>query len=347
MRGRSWCLAFGVASLAVALLPPLHHLAEERFAAHMVQHELLMALAAPLLVAGYPLAALARWLPRRTQRRLARAAWRRWLEHAWHALTRPGIAFTLQAAAIWGWHVPALFDASARHPAVHALQHASFLGTALLFWASVLRPHRGNEGVAVMSLFFTSLHTTILGALIALADRPWDLAYAVGADTRGISLLADQQLGGYIMWMPGGMSYAAGAFVLVGRWLAPPKRRTVSVVLGMFITLVLSGCGRPSDSTVDRRTAGDAQPGRQMLAAWGCGTCHTIPGVPRADGLVGPSLAGFGARAYVGGVLTNTPAHVAQWIQDPRGQSPRTAMPTLGVSESDARQMAAYLLTLR
>ncbi len=347
MRGRAWCLASGLASLAVALLPPLHHLSEERFAAHMVQHELLMALAAPLLLAGYPLAALARWLPRRQQRGLARAGWRRWLEHAWHLLTRPGTAFALQAAAIWGWHVPALFNASVANSAVHALQHASFFGTALLFWASVLRPHRGGEGVAVMSLFFTSLHTTILGAFIALADRPWYLAYAAGAEAHGISLLADQQLGGYIMWMPGGMSYAVAAFVLVGRWLAPPKRRAVSVMLGFVAMLVLAGCGQPSESAVDQRVGGDPKQGRLVLAAWGCGTCHTIPGVPRADGLVGPSLAGFGARAYVGGVLTNTPDHVVQWIHDPRAQSPRAAMPGLGVPESDARQMAAYLLTLR
>jgi cytochrome c oxidase assembly factor CtaG/cytochrome c2 len=347
MRARAWCLGLGVASLAIALLPPLHHLSEERFAAHMVQHELLMALAAPLLVAGYPLAAIARRLPRRTQRGLARADWRRELEHLWHLLTRPGIAFTLQAVAIWAWHVPALFNASVTHPAVHALQHASFFGTAILFWASVLRPHRGGEGVAVMSLFLTSLHTTILGALIALAGRPWYGAYAGGAEAHGFSLLADQQLGGYIMWMPGGTSYAVAAFVLVSRWLAAPKRRTVSAILGVAAVVLLAGCGRPSESLVDQRVGGDEEQGRAVLAAWGCGTCHTIPGVPRADGLVGPSLAGFGARAYVGGVLTNTPEHVSQWIRNPRSQSPRTAMPALGVSESDARQMAAYLMTLR
>jgi putative membrane protein len=250
----------------------------------MVQHELLMALAAPLLVAGYPLAAFARRLPRRAQRGLARARWRRrGLERLWHVLTRPAIAFTLQAVAIWAWHVPLLFNASVTDPFVHALQHASFFGTAILFWASVLRPHRGGEGVAVMSLFLTSLHTTILGALIALAERPWYLAYAAGAEAHGFSLLLDQQLGGYIMWMPGGMSYAVATFVLVGRWLAPPKRRHVSAVLGIAAVAAVASCGRPSESMVDQRVGGNAEQG----------------------------------------------------------------MPSLGVPESDARQMAAYLLTLR
>jgi cytochrome c2 len=62
---------------------------------------------------------------------------------------------------------------------------------------------------------------------------------------------------------------------------------------------------------------------------------------------VGPSLAGFASRAFVGGVLTNTPDHVVQWIHDPQAQSPRTAMPSLGVPQRDARHMAAYLMTLR
>jgi mono/diheme cytochrome c family protein len=279
------------------------------------------------------------------QRGLARAGWRRRLERLWHRLTRPGVAFTLQAIAIWGWHVPALFDASVVHPVLHALQHASFLGTALLFWASVLRPDRGGEGLAVMSLFLTSLHTTVLGALIALAGRPWYLAPAASAEADRISLLADQQLGGYIMWMPGGATYAVAALLLVMRWLAPP-RRTAMAAPALAIVL-LASCGRPSESAVDSRAGGDAAQGRQVLAAWGCGTCHTIPGVPRANGLVGPPLAGFATRAYVGGVLTNTPEHVVQWIRDPRAHSLRTAMPNLAVPESDARQMAAYLLTLR
>jgi cytochrome c oxidase assembly factor CtaG len=330
-------------ALGVALGPPLHHLSETRFAMHMVQHELLMTVAAPFLVAGFPLAAAARRLPRRTQRALARARWRHGLERAWHALTHPGLAFTLHGAAIWGWHVPALFDRSVTMPAVHALQHASFIGTALLFWASVLRPRHG-EGIAVMSLFLTTMHTTLLGALIALAGRPWYLAYE--GRTIG-SLLADQQLGGYIMWMPGGMSYAIAAFVLAGRWLAPRPRRALVAPFALAALCLTTACGAPSESMVDQRVGGTAEQGKQVIAAWGCGTCHTIPGVPRADGLVGPSLAGFATRAFVGGVLTNTPAHTVAWIRDPHAQSPRTAMPNLGVPEHEARQMTAYLYTLR
>lgn len=347
MRAHEWRLMAGVGVLALALGPPLHRLSESRFTAHMIQHELLMTVAAPLLVAGFPLAAIARLLPRRMQRALGRAGWRRALARAWHVLTRPGIAFALHFAAIWAWHAPTLFDLGVTHPVVHGLQHASFVGSALLFWASVIRPRHGGEGVAVMSLFFTTLHTTLLGALIALAERPWYLAYGGRAEAQGYSLLADQQLGGYVMWMPGGMAYAAAAFLLVGRWLAPPRRRALAVPLALSALVVVTACGRPSESSVDQRVGASPAQGRQALAAWGCGACHIIPGVPRADGLVGPSLAGFATRAFVGGVLTNTPEHVAEWIHDPRAQSPRTAMPNLGVPGSDARRMVAYLYTLR
>jgi cytochrome c2 len=92
---------------------------------------------------------------------------------------------------------------------------------------------------------------------------------------------------------------------------------------------------------------GDAARGRVAIRAYGCGTCHTIPGVRGADGLVGPPLAGVAARVYLGGVLPNSPDNMVRWIRSPHAVDSLTAMPDLGVSASDARDIATYLYTLR
>src|SRR5215203_2022917 len=88
-------------------------------------------------------------------------------------------------------------------------------------------------------------------------------------------------------------------------------------------------------------------PGREKIAYYGCASCHTIPGIDGADGLVGPSLEHLANRAYIGGVLENTPGNLVRWIQNPPQVDPKTAMPNVRVSESDAREIAAYLYTLR
>lgn len=93
----------------------------------------------------------------------------------------------------------------------------------------------------------------------------------------------------------------------------------------------------------------DADPdrGARSMIEHGCGACHTIPGVTGARGSVGPHLSGFADRAYVAGVLPNTPGGPVRWIVDPTAHAPMTAMPDLGVTEAEARDMAAYLYTLR
>jgi len=94
-------------------------------------------------------------------------------------------------------------------------------------------------------------------------------------------------------------------------------------------------------------TGGNARQGKALLAAYGCGSCHTIPGVPDARGLVGPPLYFWARRTYIAGELPNTPANLVKWIESPASVEPNTAMPTLGVSEDEARDMAAYLYTIR
>ena len=214
-------LAFGAGWLALvlALVSPLDQLGTRSFAAHMVQHELLMAIAAPLMVASRPLGTWAWALSLPARRAVGAAlhgsAWQR----VWRWLCVPATAWSLHAIALWGWHVPALFDAAVHDPLVHTLQHSSFLATALLYWWTVLRAQtRGAEGVAVASLFATMLHSGALGALLALSPQAWYAAYAPGALAFGLTPLEDQQLGGLVMWVPAGLVYLAAGLALAARW---------------------------------------------------------------------------------------------------------------------------------
>ena len=98
---------------------------------------------------------------------------------------------------------------------------------------------------------------------------------------------------------------------------------------------------------VAEMTGGDPHRGQAALKDYGCATCHTIPGVAEARGLVGPPLTGFANRVYVGGVAVNSVEDVVAWIRDPPSLSPRTAMPAVGLPEDAARDIAAYLYTIR
>jgi cytochrome c len=94
-------------------------------------------------------------------------------------------------------------------------------------------------------------------------------------------------------------------------------------------------------------TGGDPERGKRALTRYGCPSCHIIPGVAVAGGLVGPPLDHFASRVYVGGVVANTPANLVAWLVNPAGIDPLTAMPATGISEAEARDIAAYLYTLR
>ena len=129
-----------------------------------------------------------------------------------------------------------------------------------------------------------------------------------------------------------------------------PSRVARRLVLALLVALPLVSACEPADgaaASANRLTGGDAERGRELIRSYGCGTCHSIPGVTGAGGLVGPPLGGIASRAYIGGVLTNAPDNMLRWLQDPRAVDPLTAMPNVGVTPSDARHIAAYLYTLR
>lgn len=111
-------------------------------------------------------------------------------------------------------------------------------------------------------------------------------------------------------------------------------------VLTLGVTTV--ACDRAGQLS-ERIVPGSPDLGLRAIKKYGCGSCHTIPGVKGADALVGPPLSHFGRRSYVGGKLANTPDNLARWVQDPQSVSPGTDMPNLGVSTEEARNVAAYL----
>ncbi|MBP1150350.1 MULTISPECIES: c-type cytochrome [Methylocaldum] len=111
--------------------------------------------------------------------------------------------------------------------------------------------------------------------------------------------------------------------------------------------LLLNACDRQEDPAAVSVAGGDPAQGREAISRYGCGSCHVIPGIEGANGLVGPPLSGIASRVYIAGVLTNTPENLMRWIQDPPAIDPLTAMPNTGVTEADARHLASFLYTLR
>lgn len=198
-------LAMLVALLAV--FGPLDDWAETSTSLHMLQHMLFIIVIAPLW-------ALARPLPQ------WRAAAGRWLQPLYHGVLRCGryplALAVLHGAVIWAWHSPQLYRLALEDPWWHAIEHACFLLSAWLLWWSCLRANPRQVPQALMAILLTLMHTGLLGALLTFGNRPF---YGESRE------LADQQLAGLLMWVPGGLVYLAGAAWITWRWLTRIWRR--------------------------------------------------------------------------------------------------------------------------
>jgi putative membrane protein len=227
-RWRLAAFAVGWLWAALALLSPLDRWGEELFAAHMVQHEILMLVAAPLLVLGRPAVVFLWAFPRDGRRRIGRlfggslwlAMWRPWIH--------PLGAWSTYAFVLWVWHAPVLFEAAIVSDAVHALQHISFFGAALLFWWAFIdgRQSRSSGGIALIAIFTTAVHSALLGALLTFAPSPWYVPYLQTTGNWGLTPLEDQQLGGLIMWVPAGLVHVAAGLLVAARWIGQEDCRT-------------------------------------------------------------------------------------------------------------------------
>jgi putative membrane protein len=222
-------VAFSVGwlTLVVALSPPLDELSEQSQLAHMIQHELLMVIAAPLIAISQPLVATLWAMPTRMRRAAVDAASTRAVARIWRLVTLPVSVFLLYAVALWVWHMPALYDAALAHEPVHVVQHLCFFGTATLFWWGIAHGRYGRVGygAAVVYVFATAVHSGVLGALLTFSPNVWYLPYLENHHG-GTSALEDQQLAGLLMWIPAGVTFIAGGLVLFAAWLRESDKHT-------------------------------------------------------------------------------------------------------------------------
>lgn len=384
---RAVCIfACGLLTLFAALLSPLDALSDALFSAHMVQHLLLILVAAPLLVLGAPLLPMLWAFPAPARRRLGRWWAKQTVARAViGVMTEPLAAWGLHLAALCFWHLPAPYGWALGNRAVHALEHATFLATAVLFWWAVVQPsgrRRLSHGASVLYVSLAGVVMGALGAVITFSPSPWYIGHAASTVAWGLTPLQDQQLAGLIMWIPASLVYLVAACMSFVAWLgmdmddeapaAPaepvalvlerttpavrPGRRArgrhaaitrllcVVAIGGAFST---SACSNARGEPEQMVAGGSAARGQREIEKYGCGTCHMIPGVRDADGTVGPPLVAFGRRSYIAGEAANTPDALIRWIQLPQSIEPLTQMPALGVSAQEARDMAAYLETLR
>jgi len=212
------CFFSGLAVTAICLISPLDALGEQLAAAHMVQHMLLMTVAAPLIVWGDPWRVFRHSLSPATIRGLSHLH-QRVLSGIRLQLSLPSAMFAwlLYALVTWAWHFPVLYQAALSYRWVHDLQHLCFFATSIFFWRLLLVsgcPLNGNPGLGVLYLFSTTLHTTVLGVLMTLSPVSWYPHYEITAPLWNTTALEDQQLAGLIMWMPACVPYA-----LVAVWI--------------------------------------------------------------------------------------------------------------------------------
>jgi putative membrane protein len=227
---RRWeaaAFAAGWLSLWIALVSPLDALSDILFSAHMAQHEILMVVAAPLLVLGRPFLPVLWAVPARAREAYGAWARRPLVRSAWSWLSAPFVVLVLHALAVWIWHAPLLFQAALRDETVHGLQHLCFFWTAALFWWSLVQGGYGRlgYGVAVLFVFATSVHTSVLGALLTFAGQLWYPLYAGRSEPWGVSPIDDQHLAGLYMWVPSGLTFVVLGLALVAAWIGEAERR--------------------------------------------------------------------------------------------------------------------------
>ena len=223
VRARAAAFAGGMLALALALIWPLDALAGAALSAHMAQHVMMTAVAAPLLVASAPLVTGLWALPAPWRHAVGSLGRRFVLGDSRNLLTLPVVAWGFYTAMLWTWHMPGPYQAALADDALHTLEHAAFLLGALLVWWAVLQSVRATSfglGTGVFLLFATGLQEGLLGALLTFSNRTLYPAYEAAPGLWGISALEDQQLAGVLMWVPGGAIYLCGALMLTRRLLA-------------------------------------------------------------------------------------------------------------------------------
>ena len=218
----------GLALLAVALVSPLDALAGALLSAHMAQHLILLVAAPPLLVYGRPGLVAFLGLPASSRTVLGGIGARRRLRAVGRVVLSPLVVLVASVVALWGWHLSGPYQAALTHPAVHVVEHLSFMVSALAFWALVIDPgprRRLGHGQAILLVFATMLAGAALGAVITFSSTVLYPVYAAGAALWRTTPLADQQAAGALMWIPPGTVDFLTIVFLALRWFEDMDRR--------------------------------------------------------------------------------------------------------------------------
>ena len=233
-RWRTPLFAAGLATVVLATAGPMDRLADGLFSMHMVQHVLLLEVAAPLIVLSRPWSRLWRPFPLRARRTvaggIARGSWAVPVRTTGRLLGAPAAAFVLMNGVLVLWHLPVLYDAALAHPAIHAAEHATFFLTALLLWSHLLGsgPFRSRLTLPSRAAYAVGCMLVGWALAVAIATAPEPL-YSHYADlptrTWGLSALADQQLAAGVMWVPGSVPWVLAVLVCAYGWLDPGARR--------------------------------------------------------------------------------------------------------------------------
>jgi cytochrome c oxidase assembly factor CtaG len=228
-RLRATAYYVGIASALVVLEPPFDGWADTSFALHMTQHVVLMTVSAPLIVLGRPWPRLWVPFPLRARRAVAHALAGSPAVRVLGVVRRPAVSLALLSSALAVWHVPALYDAAVGDAAVHALEHASFVGASLLWWGSLLEtpPVRARiDHLRRAGWFAAGLAPSwTLAVVLGFASTPlYDAYVSIPHRAGGLSPLADQQLAAGVMWVPGSLTLVIAAIAAFYQWLGPEPR---------------------------------------------------------------------------------------------------------------------------
>jgi putative membrane protein len=223
---RMWAFLGGLAAIVLALNSPIEAYEGQLFSVHMVQHMLLELVAAPLLLLGAPATMALRAASPSVRRRLLGLLHSR----AVAVLTFPLLTWLLFAAVNWGWHLSELYNQALENPALHYLQHASFLLAALLFWWPVVAADPGRwrlpHPVRLFYLFLAMPQNSFLGVALMSAPAVLYSHYLSNLRAWGPSALADQNLGGVVMWVIGDLAFLIAMGAVVASWVRHEDRRT-------------------------------------------------------------------------------------------------------------------------
>ncbi|MEO8745146.1 MAG: cytochrome c oxidase assembly protein [Candidatus Dormiibacterota bacterium] len=237
-RWRSIAFWAALLTILVALQSPLEMLARQLFWIHMVQHLLLMVVAAPLLAVASPWTRMWRALPLRLRRGIARPVFLnprfapvRW---AYRRLSNPAVVWFLAAGNLWLWHLPAIYDLTLRNHLVHHVEHTLFLALGIAFWAQVIDQYPFRSRLSSLEraayVFGAMIQSWVLAAVLSFATAPFYAYALLAVRPGGISAFTDQQLGGGMMWVPGSITYSIAFVAFLFRWLADEEARSKSAL---------------------------------------------------------------------------------------------------------------------